>query len=195
MIKDPNLEPAIRERFLQKIHKSAEKLTTMVERFTLAIKLESGEFQPKKSRFDLFALAGESASLLMDRYKGRQIRVEGMSVKVYADRALMELVLTNLMDNALKYSEDDIQVTVENRLVTVTDFGVGIEAEELDKVQQKFYRVGKMGWNNSMGLGLTIVNYILTLHESHLEIQSEPGEGSRFSFYLHGMLSDEAGEA
>jgi two-component system, OmpR family, phosphate regulon sensor histidine kinase PhoR len=103
---------------------------------------------------------------------------------ISADRTMMEIVISNLIDNALKYSDDTIEIFMNENTLHVKDNGVGIKEEEIEKVTQKFYRSNSHSWDNSMGLGLALVNYILKLHNSMLEIQSSLGVGSDFSFKL-----------
>ncbi|HFU74285.1 MAG TPA: sensor histidine kinase, partial [Helicobacteraceae bacterium] len=67
---------------------------------------------------------------------------------------------------------------------------MGISESDIDKISSKFYRVDKNTWDNSMGLGLAIVTYILQLHKSALDIQSKPQEGSIFIFSLKKLLID-----
>ena len=101
-----------------------------------------------------------------------------------ADRTLMEVVLKNLIENALKYSKDEVLVQLEKKSISIMDKGVGISDQDLDKVTKKFYRSGTHNWDNSMGLGLSIVKTILALHKSKLDIQSKVDEGSTFSFKI-----------
>jgi signal transduction histidine kinase len=93
-------------------------------------------------------------------------------------------VLKNLMENALKYSKDEITVLIENGKVSVIDRGAGISSDDITKVTKKFYRSGTHTWDNSMGLGLSIVKSILALHDTTLDIQSEESKGSMFSFSI-----------
>jgi len=97
---------------------------------------------------------------------------------------MIEIVISNLIDNALKYSDDTIEIYLTEGSLHVKDNGVGIKEEEIEKVTQKFYRSNSHSWDNSMGLGLALVNYILKMHNSMLEIQSSLGVGSDFSFKL-----------
>jgi signal transduction histidine kinase len=97
----------------------------------------------------------------------------------------MEVVLKNLIENALKYSKKDVEVHIDgNCRVSVRDHGVGISESDLEKVTKKFYRSGTHNWDNSMGLGLSIVKTVLGLHGTSLEIESRLDEGSIFSFTL-----------
>jgi signal transduction histidine kinase len=106
------------------------------------------------------------------------------SYMITADRTMIEIVISNLIDNALKYSDETVRVILENDALHVKDTGVGIKEEDIEKVTQKFYRSNSHSWDNSMGLGLALVNYILKLHNTTLEIQSSLGVGSDFSFKL-----------
>lgn len=101
---------------------------------------------------------------------------------------MIELVLINLVDNALKYSDSDVKVVLKEDELYVKDRGIGIKEEHLDKVTSKFYRVKKNSWDNSMGIGLAMVSYILKMHKSKLEINSKFAQGSVFSFSLKEML-------
>ena len=91
------------------------------------------------------------------------------------------MAISNLIENALKYSEDEIIVNISNNSITVIDKGIGIEEKELEKINKKFYRVSNNGWNNSLGLGLFIVQSVLSLHNFSLLIDSEFKKGSQFS--------------
>jgi len=84
----------------------------------------------------------------------------------------------------LKYSKDDVEVTIEDTKISIRDYGVGIAKKDIDKVTKKFYRAGTHSWDNSMGLGLSIVKTILLLHNSKLEITSKVDVGSTFSFTI-----------
>ena len=181
---DSEIPRELREKFLGKIYNNGNKIESLLSRLILWNKFESGEATLHKSSFDIYDLAEEVKRSLEDKYKNREIILEGALCNVEADRTLMEVVLKNLVENALKYSKNEVYVFVKNRRVSVEDRGVGIREKDLEKVTKKFYRSGTHNWDNSMGLGLSIVKTILTLHKSKLEIQSEVGKGSTFSFNL-----------
>ncbi|SFV63679.1 Two-component system histidine kinase [hydrothermal vent metagenome] len=125
----------------------------------------------------------EIAINLEEKYN-RKIHVEGNMYIVRADKALIEIVLKNLIENALKYSTETVYVNISQGRVSVIDKGVGISAENIEKVTKKFFRTDEHTWDNSMGLGLAIVKQILKLHNSVLEIESQENVGSTFSFRL-----------
>ena len=181
---DPEIPEALREKFLGKIYNNGNKIESLLSRLIMWNKFESKETTLHKTTFEIHGLANEVKASLQEKYPDREIAIQGESSLVEADRTLMEVVLKNLMENALKYSKQMVEVTIEEGTVSVIDKGVGIGEKELDKVTKKFYRSGTHSWDNSMGLGLSIVKTILSLHGSKLEIQSTKGEGSTFSFKI-----------
>ena len=189
---DPDIPPSLQEKFLEKIYNNGNKIESLLSRLILWNKFESGEATLHKSCFDLYALVLEVQRSLKEKYKNRKIEIQGGSCMVEADRTLMEVVLKNLIENALKYSKEDVEVRVdEDCTVSVHDHGVGISKADLEKVTKKFYRSGTHSWDNSMGLGLSIVKTILGLHNTQLQIESKLGEGSTFSFSLKKERSDD----
>jgi signal transduction histidine kinase len=110
--------------------------------------------------------------------------IEGTNYPIEADRTLLEIVLKNLVENGLKYSKDKVVVHIQSGKVSVVDLGAGISPDDIGKVTKKFYRSGTHSWDNSMGLGLSIVKKILEMHGTKLEIDSEEDEGSTFSFHI-----------
>jgi len=181
------IAPHIEQRFLEKIHANAEKISLMIDRLALAIKLENRSFSPRKSLFDLETVVRSVRETLLQKYPDRTIRLECVPVTLEADRDMIEHVLINLTENALKYSEDTVTIRCMPDRLEVIDAGIGIDAEDLEKITKRFYRVERLSWNNSIGVGLYIVKYILKLHDTELEIQSRSGEGSVFGFSLKTM--------
>jgi len=184
---DKDMPQNIRDKFLSKISSNGEKISKMLDRLALSVKLENGDLTLSKSEFDLKALCGEVALNLKSKYRERDIKVDVQQLMVISDKTMMELVLDNLVDNALKYSSGDVFITLRDDKISVQDSGVGIKEEHLQKITNKFYRVDKNSWDNSMGLGLAMVTYVLKLLGSSLEISSEFGKGSTFSFSVGNM--------
>jgi two-component system, OmpR family, phosphate regulon sensor histidine kinase PhoR len=185
---DPDISPKIREKFLSKISSNGDKISKMLDRLALSVKLENGDLKLDTKRFNMKKLCEEVVSNLSLKYRDREINLEATNTMIEADKTMIELVLINLVDNALKYSEMEVNVVLKDDELSVIDKGIGIQEEHLDKVTAKFYRVKKNTWDNSMGIGLAMVSYILKMHSSKLEIQSKFAEGSVFSFSLKEML-------
>ncbi|TKI69297.1 sensor histidine kinase [Sulfurimonas crateris] len=185
---DIEMPQNIREKFLGKIGSNAQKISKMLDRLALSVKLENGDLILNKSEFDIGQLCAEIALNLKSKYRDREIRVDAAELSVVSDKTMMELVLDNLVDNALKYSNGDVFITLSENKISIKDSGVGIKEEHLQKVTNKFYRVDRNSWDNSMGLGLAMVSYVLKLLGSSLEISSEFGKGSTFSFSVESMI-------
>jgi len=185
---DSDISPKIRDKFLGKISSNGEKISKMLDRLALSVKLENNDLDITLSHFDMKILCEEVISNLALKYRDRDITIEASNMKIYADKTMIELVLINLVDNALKYSQSDVLVVLKDDIVFVKDRGIGIKEEHLDRISAKFYRVKKNSWDNSMGIGLAMVSYILKIHNSNLEIKSKFAEGSVFSFSLKEML-------
>lgn len=187
LVDDLDADIKIRKRFLDKIVQNGKKITSMLERLALSVKLENDDLKAKRTKFDLAELSKEVIMNLGKKYQDREIIFSGKPYQINADKTMIETVLINLIDNAMKYSQEDVTVSIAKDKLKVTDKGMGIAAQDLDKITSKFYRVQKNTWDNSMGLGLAIVTYVLKLHDSELNISSKEGEGSTFSFTLKPM--------
>ncbi len=181
---DKEIPYALQEKFLGKIYNNGIKIEALLSRLVLWNKFESGEATLHPSQFDLYLLAQDVKTALEEKYPQRKIVIEGSSYMVEADRTLLEIVLKNLIENALKYSKDEVMVTIDDEQISVIDKGAGISSSDITKVTKKFYRSGTHSWDNSMGLGLSIVKSILALHGTELQIESEEEKGSIFSFHI-----------
>lgn len=181
---DKEIPASLQEKFLNKIYNNGIKIEALLSRLVLWNKFESGEATLHPSSFDFYTLAQEVNTSLQEKYPQREIVLEGSSYIVEADRTLMDIVLKNLIENALKYSKDEVLVEVKEEQISVSDKGSGISSSDISKVTKKFYRSGTHSWDNSMGLGLSIVKSILALHRTNLEIESEEGKGSKFFFHI-----------
>jgi signal transduction histidine kinase len=181
---DKDISAPLREKFLTKIYNNGIKIESLLSRLVLWNKFESGEATLHKSRFDIYLLAQEVKVSLGEKYSQREILIEGTNYVIDADRTLLEIVLKNLVENGLKYSKDQVVIRIENGEISVIDLGAGISSDDIGKVTKKFYRSGTHSWDNSMGLGLSIVKKILEMHGTTLEIVSEEDQGSTFSFHI-----------
>jgi len=182
---DEDIPPHLRKKFLTKVYNNGEKIEALLSRLLLWNRFESGEQELQLSKFDIQPIIMDDASNLEDRYKDRIITVDSTPLKIKADRALMEIVIKNLIENALKYSKEEVEIKIEGNKISVIDKGVGISAKNLEKVTKKFFRTDEHSWDNSMGLGLAIVKQILKLHDSAIIIDSQEHVGSIFYFYIY----------
>lgn len=189
LIETPDLDNSLKKKFLSKIESNANKISSMIDTLSLSIKLENSTITLNKSRFNLHEVAKSTQEMLMQKYKNREIILECEDLHVLADRNMLENVFINLIENALKYSSDAVVVKCDTLRVRVIDNGIGIDKSDQEKIKRKFYRVDDLVWNNSIGVGLYIVDYILKLHGLDLDIESAgSGKGSEFSFNIEPIL-------
>ena len=187
---DAQLNPEMRSR-LGSLLEEVERLSKIVEQLLALSRLDAGEAQIEWACFDLADLAkttAEQMSLLAED-KGIAISCNAdRTVPVEGDRARLKQVVVNLLDNAIKYTPEQgsiqLNVTTVNghAALEVADTGVGMPADALAHVFERFYRVDQMrsGESGSAGLGLSIVKSICTAHGAEVEVQSTIGRGSRF---------------
>ncbi|HFB53623.1 MAG TPA: sensor histidine kinase [Sulfurimonas autotrophica] len=185
LLEDDDLNINIRKKFLNKIYSNGEKLSNLIDTLRLSMKLDGGHQSITTQKTNLFALTQECAQNLQLSYPHRSVIVEGdKDATVNIDPTLFSIVINNLIENAIKYSEDEVHVIVSAKKLQVKDTGIGISEKDLQNITEKFYRVQQQRWNNSLGLGLFLVNKILNLHNFKLKIESKQNSGSNFIVQL-----------
>jgi two-component system phosphate regulon sensor histidine kinase PhoR len=171
-------------KFIDKIISNGKRSDELLNRLRLAVQLENNKFELKYEVFNLPNLITRIVLNQKKEWQNRNIEQKYSKYEIYADQVLIELVVTNLIENALKYSDGDVFVSIDKDHIRVQDFGIGIKDNDLSNVTKRFYRVDNNTHQQSMGLGLAIVSYILKLHNLTLQIESEVGKGSVFSVDL-----------
>jgi two-component system phosphate regulon sensor histidine kinase PhoR len=187
-------DPSLAKDFLGKINAEVDKLTQMVQELGELSRIESGEAPLQKKPFDM-AEAMEQAT---SRLKAQADRA-GLSLNIVipsslpqalADRDRVEQVLVNLIHNAIKFSPPggkiDISAKAEGNsiLVSVADTGVGIPADDLPRIFERFYKVDRARTGSGTGLGLAIAKHIIEAHSGRIWAESIEGKGSTFHFTL-----------
>ena len=180
ILNDEQMPQAVKNKFLNKIHTNANKMSQIIDKLRLTLKLEEGKQELQLLPCSIKKLIENSISDLKDKYKNREIAINGDDITLKVDETLISMAISNLIENALKYSDDEVIVEISSNSICIIDRGIGIEEKELEKINQKFYRVSNNGWNNSLGLGLFIVQAVLSLHNFNLDISSEFKKGSKF---------------
>lgn len=180
ILNDEQMPQPMKEKFLNKIHANANKMSHIIDKLRLTLKLEEGKQEILLLPCSIKTLIENCISDLNDKYKNREIITTGEDFILKVDETLISMAISNLIENALKYSEDDVTVEISQNSICIIDKGIGIEENELENINHKFYRVSNNGWNNSLGLGLFIVQSVLSLHNFTLEISSEFEKYSKF---------------
>lgn len=182
------------QRSIDVIVSQSIRLTQMVNAMLDISRLEHGQLTIEQASCDICALARQVVDELQPTITRHSLIYNGLSepVIVNGDALRLEQVLQNLIDNAVKYSPDGgvIEVRVERGAqwgcIIVADQGVGISAEELPRLFQRFYRVGNADSQHviGMGVGLYVVQEIARLHGGLIEVASREGQGSTFTVKL-----------
>lgn len=190
-------DPAVNRRFLKKIAKNTKRLRNLTSDLTEIARLEMKDLQTSFASFDLEKLAREVIESLEVQAENNDIDllfdVSSHLPPVVGNREHLRQLLTNLVDNAVKYSVPGGYVKLEAQLlpnsdiqVAVSDNGIGIAKEDIPRLTERFFRVDKSRSRKQggTGLGLAIVKHILEVHDRRLHVESSPGQGSTFSFSL-----------
>lgn len=196
-------DPGVNRDFLERAHQQSARLNALLNDLIDISRIESGEMRMSFRLFDfqpyLRDLVAEMSAVA--EIKDIQISFTGnilpdQEVEVYGDKERLKQVLVNLIDNAIKYTEKNGIVKVElldmtpaEDMVTirVRDTGIGIPAEHISRLFERFYRVDKDRSRSApggTGLGLAICKHIIEAHNSSIKVESTPGTGSVFSFSL-----------
>jgi two-component system, OmpR family, phosphate regulon sensor histidine kinase PhoR len=186
----------VRYKFLEKASRSLEGLNNLVEDLFTLSQMEAKMITMHPRLFMMEKLVLEVFEQLEEKAYQRSISliIKNQGVKnVFADRNRIAQVITNLVNNAIKYGKNEgkVEVQIQNLppqkvLIEVIDNGAGIPVEHLDRIFERFYRVEKSRSKEKggSGLGLAIVKHILEAHNHKVNVQSKVNEGTIFSFEL-----------
>ncbi|MCT7482384.1 sensor histidine kinase [Aliarcobacter cryaerophilus] len=183
LIEDENLSPTLKIKFLNKILSNSNKMSQIIDKLRLTLKLQDNNHKLILNKVSIKKIVENSISDLKIKYKNREIKVLGVDKEINADEILIGIAISNLIENALKYSQEDVIIEINENSISITDKGIGISQENLENIFKKYYRATSNNWNNSLGLGLFIVKSILNVHNFKLEINSKIGNGSTFKIY------------
>ncbi|WNL30020.1 sensor histidine kinase [Aliarcobacter cryaerophilus] len=183
LIEDENLSQTLKIKFLNKILSNSNKMSQIVDKLRLTLKLQDNNHKLILNKVSIKKIVENSISDLKIKYKNREIKVLGVDKDINADEILIGIAISNLIENALKYSQEDVIIEINENSISITDKGIGISQENLENIFKKYYRATSNNWNNSLGLGLFIVKSILNVHNFKLEINSKIGNGSTFKIY------------
>ena len=177
---DPLMSEEFKNKFIEKIIKNSQKIVNLVDKIKLSF--AEKEIILNINEFNLKDIVKDVKNELLEKYKDRNILISGNDTLIKADKILIKQVILNLSENALKYSNDEIILQINEHSFFVKDKGIGIEEENLNLITKRYFRVSKNSWDNSLGLGLYIVKQILKIHNFNFIIKSEFGKGSNFGF-------------
>lgn len=188
----------IRKKYLQRAEKGVERLVYIVNDLDMITKLELDTLGIETSKFNIVDVIQNVLDLLEMRASKKNILLTFdmkyvRPINVVADLEKIQQVVTNLVENSIKYGKENgttevsIEDFVNNKvIIKVIDNGEGVEKQHIPRLFERFYRVDKSGARSEggSGLGLAIVKHIIERHNEKINVESKFGKGSEFSFTL-----------
>jgi two-component system, OmpR family, phosphate regulon sensor histidine kinase PhoR len=202
------------QRFLAVIRRNAERMHNLIDDILELSDIEAGTHRVSPAPVRLAGLVEDVTTALASRARERRVELRNEvsdEVVVFADARRLEQMLTNLIDNAIKFNREQGAVTVRHERiggssgnnqnsrdrVSVTDTGDGIPAEHVPRIFERFYRVDRARSRNmgGTGLGLAIVKHLALAHGGEVSVHSTPGQGSTFRIELPVLPEQQQREA
>jgi signal transduction histidine kinase len=181
-------------RVVQRIREQADRMLAMIEQLLDLRRIESGVLSLELGRFDLAAMVRRAAEVIQATTDRHRLVVDTPpELAVRADRRRVEEVITNLLENAVKYSPAGGRIAVAlcaeggTAHLAIADEGIGISPQELDRIFARFYQVGAGTYDKGhlgLGLGLYIAREIVESHGGRIWAESEPNRGATFHVLL-----------
>ncbi|HXD33627.1 MAG TPA: ATP-binding protein [Pyrinomonadaceae bacterium] len=193
-LEEGDIPEADRQRFLSIIRRNANRMHGLIDDILELSAIEAGTIQVKPEEIRLRHIVSDVMTSLNGGATAHQVVLEnqvGGEVKVIADPRRLEQMLTNLVDNAIKFNRQGGRVTVRHEngsrdRIFVEDTGEGIPAQHLERLFERFYRVDRARSRElgGTGLGLAIVKHLARAHGGEVAVESKLGEGSKFTIEL-----------
>ena len=189
LVDDPQLEPAVRQRFLTMLQEQLTRMNRLVDDLLTLSRLESGAAGQDEEEVDVPALIAmlieDGKTLSAGRHR---FETAVLPLRLRGNGQYLASAFGNLISNAVRYTPEGGRIRVAwgeeggQPVFSVEDTGIGIPAEHLPRLTERFYRVdkGRSAMTGGTGLGLAIVKHVLQRHQATLDINSRPGEGSCF---------------
>lgn len=189
-------DPKVNTRFLERTVYSVDRMINLLNELDQITYFEAGKVKLELSKFNIIELIKETKQSLELKAEGKNVTIELVSkennIEVYADRNKIGQVLTNLIQNSITYGKENGTTKIllfpmdQLLLVEISDNGMGIAEENLNRIFERFYRVEESRSRNEggSGLGLVITKNILDSHKQTISVRSAVGMGSTFTFSL-----------
>jgi signal transduction histidine kinase len=193
ILRTMEMEPEKKAEFYRIILNESERLSRLINNLLNLSSIEAG-IELNREMLDIPELLEEDLEFFRSQTSIHDLRYQGnrQLPQVYADPDRLHQIFKNILSNAIKYSPEGGPVEVETAIegkyitVTVTDRGIGIPAEELPYIFDRFRRVERkeMSGITGTGLGLAIVKHLVDIHGGQIKVRSEAGQGSSFTVYI-----------
>lgn len=195
VIKSDMLPKEKHDEYLDIIIKTSENLKNLMADLFELSKLEAKQIKPQKEKFQIFELLQDMSSSFRILAQEKNITLNTNCISetpmVYADLQMIERVIQNLVHNAINYTPENGEINIEcfgkdgKAEVKISNSGKGIKPEDLPKIFNRYYKTDDSAINSGTGLGLAIVKNILILHDSDINVESQVGKTTTFTFSLN----------
>ena len=189
------MEVGLRTEFMTDINREIDRLSSIVTDLLTLVRMDVRDVKLSRENLNLAEMVQDTRKRLdqMIKKRGHEVVLNLQDAcEMYADHSKLQQVIYNLMENAVKYTQDGGTVTVtlqrngKDAVLAVQDNGPGIPAEHLPHIFDRFYRVDKARSRDAggTGLGLSIVHQLVMLHGGEIHVESEVGKGTTFIVQL-----------
>lgn len=187
-----DMDPAFRSyNLIGKAARQLNRMERLIGDLLDVSRINAGKMQYNEEAFDFQQLLKDAVDNVQQIFPHHQMVIENqVAVMLHGDRHRIEQVIINLLNNAVKYSPGADEVLIRagmnghNLVVTIEDFGIGIDESHIGELFDRFYRVDGSHNYQGLGLGLFISSEIIKRHRGSISVKSEPGKGSAFTFQL-----------
>lgn len=195
-IADGTIPPEFQEKYLNIILFETERLTDLTRDLLTLNEFDTKELLLDRTNFDIHEVIRNTAASFEGRCFSKKISIDllfaSRTLEVLADKSKIQQVLYNLLDNAIKFSDNDSTIVIETTergdkvYVSVKDYGIGIPRNSLNKIWERFYKTDHSRGKDKKGtgLGLAIVKEIIQAHHENINVLSTEGVGTEFVFSL-----------
>lgn len=193
---DGTIPPEMQEKYFKILLFETERLTDLTEDLLSLNEFDTKTLLLDYTTFDIHEVIQNTASSLEGRCSQKKISIEllfpSKTLNVTADKRKIQQVIYNLLDNAIKFSPNDSEITVQTKqkgkkiFVSVKDYGIGIPKASLSKIWERFYKtdLSRGKDKKGTGLGLAIVKEVIQAHNENITVVSTEGVGTEFTFSL-----------
>lgn len=197
MLQAPGLSEAERLEYAKVITDSSRRLAELITNILKLNRLENQQIFPEAEEYDLSEQLCQSLLLFEDVWEKKDIEIDAQipdEVRIKSDPDLWALVWNNLLSNAMKFTPEGGKVSLtlsiegNTAVVTVSDTGCGMTAEQGRHIFEKFYQADTSHATRGNGLGLALVKRVVDITGSSVSVQSTPGKGSTFTVRMGGVL-------
>ena len=193
------IKDSIKDADMQEMISSSERqiknLANTIKTILITSKASESKLVINKEQVDIIELTQQAQEQIDINYASKPHAIcihdhREENALVYADKYLIENVMHNLMENAVKYSDKEANVDIDIKqdeyftIISVSDHGVGIDKKYQKKIFEQFYRIPATHHKSGYGIGLAMVKYAVKAHGGTIKVVSEPGKGSTFTFTL-----------